>query len=108
MTELSTIEWGSTSCAIQKTGHRASTIYHDILTSSRKRKRDMSNNDFEEEATGLNDFAEMIGDMHRWHVEASIRLAHLQGLRAGVRPNTEPPKPGDEEYPPIKRIAFIE
>lgn len=55
-----------------------------------------------------NDFANMIMDMHQWNVEASIRLAQHQGLRAGVRPNTHPPTPEDEGFPPIKRVVFIE
>jgi len=53
-------------------------------------------------------FTDLIMGMHQWHIEAMIYMARSQGLRAGVRPNTIPPEPSDEKYPPVKRAAFIE
>jgi hypothetical protein len=43
-------------------------------------------------------FVDPIVEMHRWNVEAAIYQARAHGLRAGVRPNTEPPKSGEEDY----------
>jgi hypothetical protein len=69
----------------------------------------MMNHDMEETEPG-NDggFIDEIIDMHRWQVTATVYTARHQGLRAGVRPKTEALQPGDEKYPPVKRVVFIE
>ena len=53
------------------------------------------------------DFVDILLDWQRKQVEATVYLARHQGFRAGVRPNALPPDP-DDEYPPIKRVVFID
>jgi hypothetical protein len=62
----------------------------------------------EKEQDMSTDFVDILMGMHRQQVEAMVYLARHQGLHAGVRPNTHSPQPGDEQYPPIKRVVFIE
>jgi hypothetical protein len=55
-----------------------------------------------------NPFVDYLMEERRKQVEATVYLARHVGLRAGVRPNAAPPEPGDEEYPPVKRVVFID
>ena len=55
-----------------------------------------------------NPFVDILMEERRKQVEATVYLARHVGLRAGVRPNAVPPEPGDEEYPPVERVVFID
>ena len=53
-------------------------------------------------------FTDILIEEKKNMVVALVYLAKAQGFRAGVRPNKASPEPGDEMFPPIKRIVFID
>lgn len=55
-----------------------------------------------------NSFVDIIVQERKQMVEALVYFAHHLGIRAGVRPNAAPPQPGDEDFPPVKRVVFID
>jgi hypothetical protein len=65
-------------------------------------------NSIDQTAEETNPFTEMWMGNLQGNLECHVYLARAQGFRAGVRPHTAPPIPGDEDNPPLTRDVFVE